>query len=390
MASALMGDRRVETDLLSEFTLAERAWYTEGLRRLPDGKLVVRGQAWRDEVHPPRMWQRISEDDGTTWHAPAAAEAGGAPDYSRATNPLLFQRRDGTVIGFASAWDLTPEYRGRPGQAVDQTIVRAGSWDALLTGQTEQFRAPTYIPYMMPLVGDDFKIRYTPALWGQMVETESGHLIQAAYPGLEYGRVPRQWDNQKGFAPQYRTIVIYSQDDGATWHYLATVAAPDRYPLPAQAEGYCEPDLLYFGGGHVLCVMRSGGSPTGFMLERCMPLMASHSFDGGLSWEPPYQIAAYGVKPVLLRMSNGLIACLAGRPGFFLVFSGDDGRTWSSLHWVSQTHGRYTESPSGYGALVEPEPGVLAVSYDEYVGSGSEARMVSKLRRYRIEVKEAE
>jgi hypothetical protein len=386
MAAVLLGDRRVVVETSDEVLLAERGWYTEGLRRLPDGTLVVRGHTWRDPEGPPRLWLRISTDGGRTWVPPPASAPDAGPDYALACNPLLLQRRDGRVIGWAGVWNLTTEYRGRPGQPTVQTVVQAANWDALLYGPRATISAPIYIPYMTPLVGDDLRTRYTPALWGQMIETEDGHLIQATYPVLASDRSPRLWENQMGFAPQYRTIVIYSQDDGATWHYLATVAAADRYPLPPQAEGYCEPDLLYFGNGHLICIMRSGGNPAGFLQERYTPLMVSHSYDGGLSWEPPYPIAAHGVKPVLLSMSNGLIACLAGRPGFFLLFSADQGRTWSTPHWISQQHGPWGESPTRKGALLELEPGVLAISYDEYSSIGSEARMVSKWRRCRIEV----
>ena len=46
---------------------------------------------------------------------------------------------------------------------------------------------------MEPLLGDDCRTLYTPALWGKVVETEAGHLIQGAYPVLGYGRRPRLW-----------------------------------------------------------------------------------------------------------------------------------------------------------------------------------------------------
>lgn len=387
MSAALMNGRRVTVETDDDVVLAEQGWYTEGLRRLPDGTLIVRGQTWRAAERPPRLWQRISRDEGRTWSSPPALPPGVGPDYAAASNPFLLQRRDGRVVGWAGPWNLSTEYHGRPGQPVVHQIVRAASWAALLHSSRETIPAPITIPYMTPLVGDDFRMLYTPALWGQMVETEDGYLIQAAYPVFVCDRMPRLWENQTGFAPQYRTIVIYSQDDGATWHYLATVAATDRYRLPPQAEGYCEPDLLYLGNGHLLCVMRSGGNPAGFGQERYTPLMASHSYDGGLSWDPPYPIAAYGVKPMLLQMSNGLIVCLAGRPGFFLLFSADQGRTWSTPYWISQQHGPWGESPSGYGALLELEPGVLAISYDEYSSSGSDARMVSRSRRCRITIK---
>jgi hypothetical protein len=217
-----------------------------------------------------------------------------------------------------------------------------------------------------------------------MVETEDGHLIQSAYPVLAWGRAPRLWEEQKGPAPQYRTCVIYSRDDGATWHYLSTVASPDRHPLPAQAEGYCEPDLLYLGDGRLLCVMRSGGSPTGRLMERYTHLVACRSDDGGLTWTPPEPIAPYGVKPILLRMSSGLIACLAGRPGFFLVFSADEGKNWSTPLWVNESHGPWRRAASGYGELIELEAGVLGVAYDGYRNSGEEGKMVARFRWYGV------
>jgi len=217
-----------------------------------------------------------------------------------------------------------------------------------------------------------------------MLETENGYLLQAAYSFFAYDRAPRLWLEQKMHAYQYRTYVLYSQDDGAAWQYLATVAASSQYPQPAQAEGYCEPDLLAFGDRSLLCVMRSGGNPTGVLMERYTPLVASRSDDGGLTWTAPASIAAYGVAPMLLQMSSGLVVCLSGRPGFFLLFSSDEGRTWSPPHWLSESHGPFGRSSSGYGQLIELQPGVLGVAYDEYVGERNDARMVTKFRRYRI------
>ena len=186
-------------------------------------------------------------------------------------------------------------------------------------------------------------------------------------------------------ARQYRTWLMCSRDDGATWHYLSTVASSLQHPLPPQAEGYCEPDMLYLGDGHLLCVMRSGGNPGGTLRERFTSLVVCRSVDGGLSWTAPEPIAPYGVAPVLLRMTNGLIVCLSGRPGFFLLFSADDGHTWSVPHWLSTSHGPWGESSSGYGQLLEIEPGILGVAYDEYVGTEDDARMVTRFRSYRVE-----
>ena len=381
--SVLMQDRKLKLSLLGESVLRECAWYTDAVRRFDGGLLLVHGESWRrDWGQPdPGPWWQSSEDGGMTWRP--YVKPGDGCDHTLGAVPFLLQRRDGSVIGWAGAWNAEQAYEGRPGQPVAQSVIRAPSWDALLRGQGQRGPSTVWVPYLAPLVGDDGKTAYTPAIWGTMVEADHGHLVQGVYPVLACDRAQRLWAEQKKPAPKYRTCVIYSRDDGATWHYLATVASPEQSPLPALAEGYCEPDLLWFGDGRLLCVMRSGGN-IGTLMDRCTPLVASRSNDGGLTWTPPASISAYGVKPVLLRMSNGLVVCLAGRPGFFLLFSADEGRTWSTPHWVSESTGPWGRSASGYGELIELEPGVLGISYDEYVGEGDAARMVAKFRRYRL------
>ena len=227
---------------------------------------------------------------------------------------------------------------------------------------------------------------YVLPTWGKLIEGDYGYLIQAAYPRLVFDKAPRLWTEQKTLAYKYRTCIIYSRDKGSTWNYLSTVASPEQYPLPTQAEGYCEPDLLYLGNGNILCVMRSGGNPGGSMMERYTPLFSCHSTDGGLSWTTPVAIAPFGVNPVLLRMKNGLIVCLSGRPGFFLIFSTDEGKSWSSPYWISKSNGAYFRSSSGYGQLLELEPGKLGVTYDEYCSEGDTTKMVTKFKSFTIEV----
>ena len=53
-------------------------------------------------------------------------------------------------------------------------------------------------------------------------------------------------------------------------------------------------------------------------------------------------------------------------------------------HWVSESHGQWARSASGYGDLIELEPGVLGVAYDEYVGTEENGILVTKFRRYQV------
>jgi hypothetical protein len=382
IAPVLLPDGKIGLTLLSDSVITEGGWYTNALHGLGDGLLLAHGGSWKRNDFSGEWW-RLSSDGGITWQPYVKASD---KDYTR-IRPYMCQRRDGSVIGWAGAWNLQTEYLGRPGQPITQSIMRAPSIEKVIHGYGVNTEATICLPYMVPLIGDDLSQppAYTPAIWGKLVEADHGYLIQAVYPRLAYDNAPRLWVEHKTPAFKYRTCVMYSQDDGATWHYLSTVASPEQYPLPAQAEGYCEPDLLYFGNGRLLCVMRSGGNPAGTLMERYTPLVGCRSSDGGLTWTPPEPIATYGVAPVLLKMKSGIVVCLSGRPGFFLLFSTDDGKTWSAPHWVSKSNGPWGRSSSGYGQLIETEPGVLGVAYDEYAGKGNDARMVTNFRRYRLE-----
>jgi hypothetical protein len=385
ISSVIMPNGNVTLTPISDAVITENGWYTDTLHRGEDGLLLAHGGSWRRDWSEAEPWWQMSTDGGVTWLPYVKTDD---RDHTR-IRPNLCRRRDGSVIGWAGAWDLKAAYQGRPGQPISQSVVRAASCEALVKGQGTTTEATVSLPYMVPLMGDDLRQppAYTPAIWGKLVEADHGYLIQAAYPRLAYDNAPRLWAEQKAPACKYRTCVMYSQDDDATWRYLATVASPEQYPLPAQSEGYCEPDLLHFGAGRLLCVMRTGGNPSGKLMERYTPLVASRSADSGLTWSAPEPITSHGVAPMLLRMQSGLVVCLSGRPGFFLLFSADEGRTWSPPHWLSESPGPWHQSASGYGQLIELEPGVLGVAYDDYVGEGDAARMVTMFRRYRVEMR---
>lgn len=120
---------------------------------------------------------------------------------------------------------------------------------------------------------------------------------------------------------------------------------------------------------------------------------SQHLFGANLEWisDVPQAISSERLRnPTFLGPANvqsGLVVCLSGRPGFFLLFSADEGKTWSPPHWLSESPGPWHQSASGYGKLIELEPGVMGVAYDDYEGEGDAARMVTKFRRYRVEMK---
>jgi hypothetical protein len=181
---------------------------------------------------------------------------------------------------------------------------------------------------------------------------------------------------------KYRTIVVFSKDKGYTWGDPVLVAydkmlgrgIPDNYKMIGKSipetrggrtmivpaitqEGFREADLVEAPNGDLICVMRSGGrNPAPGVNLFPTPLYCSRSEDRGKSWTPPEQIADRGTCPSLVTMKNDIIVCTYGRPGNWLIFSDDNGRTWKGAFQFGTT------GSSNY--LLEVEPDVIQVYHE--------------------------
>jgi hypothetical protein len=171
-----------------------------------------------------------------------------------------------------------------------------------------------------------------------------------------------------------RTVIISSSDRGKTWGNPVTVAYDKMLGLlykpditgskwtvvPAQTqEGFTEPDLAVAPNGDVICVMRTGSGATfgphgedvrmpdengrfyGALTIFPTPLYASRSSDGGKTWTPPASIADRGCCPSLVTLKNGVMVCVYNRPGVWLIFSDDSGKTWKGATEIARPGRRY-------------------------------------------------
>ncbi len=162
---------------------------------------------------------------------------------------------------------------------------------------------------------------------------------------------------------KYRTVVVFSKDKGHSWGNPVLVAydkmlgrgIPDDHKMIGKSipetrasrttivpavtqEGFREADLVEAPNGDLICVMRSGGrNPVPEANLFPTPLYCSRSNDGGKSWTPPEQIADRGTCPSLVTMKNGIIVCTYGRPGNWLIFSDDNGKTWKGAFQFGTT-----------------------------------------------------
>jgi hypothetical protein len=124
----------------------------------------------------------------------------------------------------------------------------------------------------------------------------------------------------------------------------------------AMQEGPCEASLARAAGGDILCAMRSGGLP-----GKSTPCYVSRSGDDGRTWSTPVPALDRGVWPSLCVLQNGLVAMSTGRPGNWLVFSRDDGRTWEGAIEFSALTAPATSS---YNTVLEVARQTLFVVHD--------------------------
>ena len=102
-----------------------------------------------------------------------------------------------------------------------------------------------------------------------------------------------------------RAFLVRSTDQGQTWRYLATIAAP-RASDGDDSEGYNECAIQPLDDGRLLAVMRTG---------HYSGLVASWSGDGGMTWTDPVTPAGLenGVDPFLLKLADGRLALAFGQ-----------------------------------------------------------------------------
>jgi len=186
-----------------------------------------------------------------------------------------------------------------------------------------------------------------------MLELPDGRLLATLYGYFEGDTVPIT-----GFKPtegffKYRTLLVESRDQGASWSLVSTVA----YDPSIGQESFCEPALLRLADGELICIMRTGYTHD--------PMYLCRSRDDGKTWTKPVSTGLRGVDPRLLLVSNGLVACAYGvkeyegnRRERRIMFSSDGGRTWFHNTIVFAGYG------GSYPDAIELEPGKLLYVYD--------------------------
>lgn len=197
----------------------------------------------------------------------------------------------------------------------------------------------------------------------------NGDLLATGYGRFDEDNTPVEY---LPAMKQTRVYLLRSRDEGLTWSYVGTVAAP-----PMGQEGFGEPVLIRLNhgaaAGRLICQMRTG---------RENPIYQTESDDEGRTWSKPRPLSwvysrfgrqrdLVGTDPDLTEMSDGTLVMGYGRKpdyqdhGNFLAFSVDQGATWTAETRLSSLMTR------AYVGVREVAPGRLFVVYTHVTDPGA-------------------
>jgi hypothetical protein len=303
-----------------------------------------------------QVYDRRSRDGGRTWTK---------GEHIVEASTFQFPGPDGEVVmfrsydapGYADYDGRANSSAGRPESRLSETrekgVLEARFFRSKDHGVTRvEEKVQVHLP---PEFG--VKMGY---LYRKIIQTADGSLLTSM-----------SWRDGK-----YRKLVaVRSTDRGKTWRYHSTIAF-DLSNRSVSSEGFNETSLLAMPDGKIFSYMRSGASYTAslgsmsneesdseapFSYKRQTPLYSSTSLDGGKTWSHADPVAPFGVWPDSVLLKNGIISVTYGRPGNWIMFSTDQGKTWVPV--LQFFNDLYPPDCGNYFTSVEVAPNVLLVAY---------------------------
>ena len=172
---------------------------------------------------------------------------------------------------------------------------------------------------------DPRSVRYSlsglvPVVWrGQMQLGNDKNIYTVTYPGFRLGDDGKVID-------KVGVDCYMSADNGKTWVFQGNIPYIPDLKMDEKGNdrtGYSEPGFEILKDGTFVSVLRTtDGLGQG-------PMYVSHSYNKGKIWTNPVAITPSGVLPKLLTLDNGVLVMTTGRPGVQVLFSRDNGKTWT-------------------------------------------------------------
>lgn len=211
-----------------------------------------------------------------------------------------------------------------------------------------------------------------------IVPMPNGDLLATAYGWMVGDDAPVKYQPKM---LKYRLMLLRSRDQGRTWQYVTTMAAP----LPETEEGFNEAAMVRLPSGKLVTLVRTGSQE--------QPIYQVTSDDDGQTWSAPRKLDIKGVSPDLIVTHDGTLVGITGyriwedrdieKRVYQIITSKDEGATWSiDATFGVEPHSGVKQHTS-YGAICELEPGKLMAMFDVGVWSASVRYVASRVLHVR-------
>lgn len=364
-----------------------------GLQVLPNGDWLLYF-CWTEDAYFARSAFLRSSDRGHSW------EEGGWPLDSGAAIPLP----DGTLAFYDSFYPLWKEDGhmmirgvwskdyGRTFEPVNHHVILecSGAEISSLADIMKSYFTLTCYPW-----GSFFAANGYPRISPGWPQTATKILFSGAGPAstpvvapdgrilcMSYCKAKNRPNRN---LDHWMAYCLESADLGRSWRKTGEVPWSPAFGGETATfgnAGFTEADLALLPNGEMLALLRAG---SGF------PLATSRSADLGDHWSPPGFVElqntgelAKGIRPTLVKMADGALACTYGRPGIHLICD----PTGTGHHWQHEMDLRAIEDdlaarngidPASFGSsenvsLAELAPGELGIVYDFWQWTDSKAK----------------
>lgn len=296
--------------------------------RLDDDDLLVafnEGLPRRPWLHPPKDPRFMSlvarsRDGGATWQLPRVAPG---YDVTGTECPSIVQIASGEVllVQWRYGWypiETARQLWARPDNTVRFTLPERRGWlGKEATTEADWDECP--FPWAQTDAGVFVSISTDRgATWDATLKAPTGPYARGYSPRpptqLPDGTLLLALDSHDAEGAIY---VLRSADGGRSWAE-PPVTVSNAHPL-------AEPTILALSNGHVIIHSRD---------EHTSHLHQHDSYDGGQTWEPPWQTPIWGYPAHLLHLSDGRLLTVYGvrRPpyGIRACLSDDEGETWQA------------------------------------------------------------
>jgi len=238
---------------------------------------------------------------------------------------MVFSANEYALLGLYRLADIPREARRFTVRHRPQGVAEWRSDDAVFEMPDLQIAAtikaktgaavwPDVAPTLSALVNGNSGLSHGASGEGGLVEAADGAWLSAV---LHYGA------SERNSSVVHELRCIASTDHGKTWRPRGLIVgrAGTRF-------GATEEFSMIRLGDEIVCVDRMDQATT-HDPHRYTAL--ARSADNGFTWSAPERVASSSVTPHLVKLENGTVALVFGRPGVHVRFSSDGCRSWEAL-----------------------------------------------------------